>query len=93
MDYNPSSNTAVNAFHGTGIILFQFPTKANPGESRPITCTLPPSGTKQHFLPDSYAMVSAVAFTATAIDVPVYPNSNAEPLKTYLGEAQSKEKC
>lgn len=38
-------------------------------------------------------MVSAVALTATAIDVPVHPNSNAEPLKTYLCEAQSKEKC
>ena len=38
-------------------------------------------------------MVSAVALTATVIDVPVHPNSNAESLKTYLCEAQSKEKC
>lgn len=29
IDHNPSSTTAVNAFHGTGITLFQFPTKAN----------------------------------------------------------------
>ena len=55
IDHNPiaSSTTALNTFHGTGITLFQFPTKANPNESRaPIT--LPPSGTKHHFLPDKY---------------------------------------
>ena len=92
IDHNPSSTTAVNAFYGTGITLFQFPTKANPGESRsPVT--IPPSGPKQHFLPDNYAMVPAVALTASAIDVPMHLNSNTEPLQTYLCEAQSKEKC
>jgi len=30
IDHNPSSTTVVNAFHGTGITLFQFPTKVNP---------------------------------------------------------------
>ncbi len=34
IDHNPSSTTAVGAFHGCGISLFQFPTKANPGETR-----------------------------------------------------------
>ena len=75
-----------------GITLFQFPTKANPGESRPPV-TIPPSGPKQHFLPDNYAMVPAVALTASAIDVPMHLNSNTEPLQTYLCEAQSMEKC
>ena len=45
IDHNPTLTTAVNAFHGTGITLFQFPTKENPGENRP-PITLPPSGTK-----------------------------------------------
>ena len=66
LDHNPSSTTAVDAFHGTGLSLFQFPTKANPGESRP-PITIPPVGTKQHSLPDSYAIVPAVALTANTI--------------------------
>lgn len=82
IDHNPSSTTAVNALHGTGITLFQFPTKANSGECRPpvaIPVAIPPSGTKQHFLPDHYALVPAVALTASPVDVPVHPNSHAEP--------------
>jgi len=73
-------------------LLFLFPTKANPGECRPPVA-IPPSGTKQHFLPDHYAMVPAVALTASAVDVPVHPNSHAEPLQSHLCEVQSKEKC
>jgi len=55
--------------------------------------TIPPSRPKQHFLPDSYVMVPAVALTTSAIDVPMHLNSNTEPLQTYLCEAQSEEKC
>jgi hypothetical protein len=57
--------TAENAFHGTGISLFQFPTRADPGESRPPVAASP-SRTKQHSLPDSYAIVPAVALKASA---------------------------
>ena len=47
----------MDAFHGTIINLFQFPTKADPGENRsPVTIS--PLGTKQHSLPDSYAFDS-----------------------------------
>ena len=35
LDYNPSSTTSQSSFHGTGISLFQFPTKDNPGTNRP----------------------------------------------------------
>ena len=69
LDHKPSSTSYVDAFHGTGLSLFQFPTKANPGESRP-PITIPPVGTKQHSLPDSYAIVPAVALTANTIQVP-----------------------
>ena len=93
LDHNPSLTTAVGAFHGTGIGLFQFPTKAFPGENRPPV-TIPPLQTSQHSLPDSYALVPAIALTANAVHVPVQPMStrDSEPLSSYLNDAQSKEK-
>ena len=91
MDHNPSSTTAVNAFHGSGTSLFQFLTKDNPGESRPPVI-IPPSEIKQHSLPDSYAVVPDVALTATAIDVAMVLSSNTGPLQSFLDEAQSKGK-
>lgn len=44
----------ISASNCTGTSLFQFPTKAVPGES----ISIPPSGRQQHSLPDSYAMVT-----------------------------------
>ena len=40
-----------------------------PGEERPPV-TIPPLGASQHPLPDNFALVPAVALTATAISVP-----------------------
>ena len=82
LDHNPSSTTAVDAFHGTGISLFQFLTKTHPGEDRP-PITIPPLGATQHSLPDNYALVPAVALTATAIHVPMKPtnSSSYKPLQ------------
>ena len=48
LDNNPSSTTAASSFHGTGISLFQFPTKTNPGEVRLPVSIPPSSGCKQH---------------------------------------------
>ena len=76
LDHNPSSIIAVNAFHGTGTSLFQFPTKADPGESRPPVA-IPPSRMRQHSLPDNYAVVPAIALIATAVNVPVNVPANA----------------
>ena len=59
LDHNPSSTTAANAFHCNGS-LFQFPTSTDPGESRPPV-TVSPYRNKQHYLPESYAIVPAVA--------------------------------
>ena len=39
---------------------------------------------KQYTLPDSYAMVLAVALTVTAIDVAVLLSSNTGPLQSFL---------
>ena len=41
IDHKPSSTTAVGAFHGCGISLFQFPTRTKPGESR-FPIVIPP---------------------------------------------------
>ena len=37
IDHNPSSTTAKDSFHGTGISLFQHPTKDNDGTDRDTT--------------------------------------------------------
>ena len=100
LDHNPSSTTAVNAFHGTGISLFQFPTRDNPGEGRP-PLTAPPSKIKRHHLPDSYAIVPAVVLKTSAVDVRVLPMETcleedipvlATSMQPCLVEAISKEK-
>ena len=93
LDHNPSSTTAVDAIHGTGICLFQFPTEVYPGEDRP-PLIISPSETSQHSLPDSYGLVPAVALTACAVHVPIQPVSTKESelLSSCLNEAQSKEK-
>lgn len=86
IDHNPSSTTAMNAFHGTGISLFQFPTRATLGETRSLVTTSF-SRSKQHFLPDSYAVVPAVALKASAVEVPAAHMSHAasaQPLSTGL---------
>ena len=89
LDHNPSSTTSVNSFHGTGISLFQFPTRNDPGESRqPVT--IPPSGHK-HSLPDYYACVPAVALTTSAIAVPSSVTTETEPSQACLDEATVEE--
>ena len=87
IDHNPSSTTAVNAFHGCGMSLFQFPTKANPGESR---CPAP-KNTKQHSLPDSYAVVPAVALASNTVSVPKLENDDVCSIQSCLSEERSKE--
>ena len=70
LDHDPSSTTSLSSFHGTGISLFQFPTRANPGVGR-LPVVIPPSpGSKQHSLPHNYAFVPAVALTTTDVSVP-----------------------
>ncbi len=56
LDHNPSSTTYQYSFHGTGIILFQFPTRSNSGECRRPVAITPPSGAKEHSLPHNYAL-------------------------------------
>ena len=69
LDHNPSSTSYTSSFHGTGMSLFQFPTKEHDGEYR-APVTIPPSGTSEHTLPDNYASVPGVALKARATCVP-----------------------
>ena len=76
LDHDPSSTTSQSSFHGTGISLFQFPSRTNPGEGRPPV-TIPPQspGTKQHYLPHSYSFVPAVTLSTARVSVPKLNNS------------------
>ena len=70
IDHNLSATTSLSSsFHGTGISLFQFPTKEKLGESRTPVTIPPPNGAKHHSLPYHYAFVPAVALTTTKVPV------------------------
>ncbi len=90
IDHDPSSTTSQTSFHGTGISLFQFPTAADPGMNRP-SIQMPPSGSSQHSLPDSYAFVPAVALTTTSVNVPKLDRSHTPLFQTSLDEAILEE--
>ena len=59
IDHNPSSITAKDSFHGTGISLFQFSTEVNKGSPQAVVNWSTTS--KSLKLPDSYTIVPAVA--------------------------------
>ena len=69
LDHNPSATTSLSSFHGTGISLFQSPTKVNPGEARPPVTIPPIPGTRRHSLPHSYAFVPAISLKTTQVCV------------------------
>ena len=87
LDHNPSSTTSVTSFHGTGISLFQLPTKTERGVSRPPVI-IPPSENEKHCLPDSYASVPAVALKIAAVAV---PECSVFPVKNCLHEVKAQE--
>ncbi len=91
LDHNPSSTTAKDSFHGTGISLFQFPTSSNLGEKQ-NDITLPSADTKKnHQLPDSFTTVPAVVLKTANVAVPPLSNVSA-PKDGYLVGAFLKEK-
>lgn len=70
IDHNPSSTTATGSFHGTGISLFQSPTKTNMGQPREAI-KLPAPDTEQcHILPERFTTVPAVALKEGSAKVP-----------------------
>ena len=92
IDHNPSSTTAKGSFHGTGISLFQFPSKSNMGHFQGGIAMPSPETEKNHHLPGSFTIVPAVALMKANVAVPATPN----PIKSFdghLGTAHMEEKC
>ena len=87
LDHNPSSTTSMSSFHGTGISLFQFPTKVKPGDDRP-SVSIPPSGTRKLVLPESYASVPAVSLKTSTVEV---QPCHMEQMEEQLAAAISQE--
>ena len=65
----PQPLSSRSSFRGTGISLFQFPTKDNSGTNRPHKL-LPDSTGRKYNLPDCYEIVPAVALKTNGIAVP-----------------------
>ena len=67
LDHNPSSTTAKDSFHGTGISLFQFPTELSTGSPQVVKLS---TTSKCKQLPDSYTTVPAVVLKKENVTVP-----------------------
>ena len=72
IDHNPSSNTAADAFHGTGISLFQHPenpTDEYDGDEQPVAEGSSQLKTKFE-LPESYTSVQPITLKKNDIVIP-----------------------
>ena len=72
IDHNPSSTTATESFHGTGISLFQHPSLQNPGQDRREHHILEQTSTKKMLLelPESYTSVHPSILPKKNIPIP-----------------------
>jgi hypothetical protein len=80
IDHNPSSTTASDSFHGTGISLFQHVTADVPGIARersPLTNSAGHSK-KVISLPESYTQVPPATLRNKNIQVPEMPQQPTE---------------
>ena len=89
LDHNPSSTTAKDSFHGTGISLFQFCTESNVGQLQSIELSSS-AEIKNCYLPEEYTTVPAVVLKKECVSVPNNCNS-VTAVNGYLEEAKSKE--
>ncbi len=69
LDHNLSSTTAKSAYHGTGMSLFQSPTRSKQGHAQDAI-SLQPQQAKNFHLPDNYTIVPAVALKKEKVVVP-----------------------
>ena len=90
IDHNPSSTTAKDSFHGTGISLFQFPSESNMGRIQ-TKIQLSKNQSKNLQLPEIYTTVPAVALKKESVSVPK-PCNSITTISGYLQEAYSKER-
>ena len=92
IDHNPSSTTVKGSFHGTGISLFQFPSKSNMGHFQGGISMPSPETENNNHLPDSFTIVPAVALTKANVAVPATPNPIIS-FEGHLGTVNMEEKC
>ncbi|KAJ3591760.1 hypothetical protein NHX12_006892 [Muraenolepis orangiensis] len=92
LNHNPSSTTAKGSFHGTGISFFQFPSKSNVGHFQDGMDMPSPETKKNHWLPDNFTTVPAVALKKANVAVPQTPNQ-ITAFEGHLSRALMKERC
>ena len=90
LDHNLSSTTAKGAYHGTGMSLFQSPTRSNLGHAQDVL-SLQPQPSKNFHLPDNYTIVPAVALKKDNVVVPK-PPCEIEAIEGHLEGAKAKER-
>lgn len=91
IDHNPSSTTAKSSFHGTGISLFQFPTKSNGGQLQiGISQRFKEVTGLNHQLPEDFTTVPAVVLRKESVDVPKPPH-DIRTVSGHLEKAREKE--
>lgn len=72
IDHNPSSTSATDSFHGTGISLFQHPSHQNQGLDRREHCILERSSTNKKLLelPQYYTNVHPLVAPKKEVTIP-----------------------
>lgn len=88
LDHNPSSTTAKDSFHGTGISLFQSPTRSKMGTLQDIISLNDSTRMKKYLLPDHFTIVPAVTLKKEKVEVNESPNS-VEVVKGHLDGAKT----
>ena len=85
-------STAKDSFHGTGISLFQSPTRSKMGTPQDIISLDLTGMEKQHLLPDHFAIVPVVTLKKEKVEVNESPK-DAEVAKGHLSGAKAHENC
>lgn len=91
IDHNPSSVTAKDSFHGTGISLIQHPTKAFDGADRGV-CLMNNTGARTISpLPQSYTNVPPAALKTKSFTVPPVSGPVRPPNLQATANAKAEE--
>jgi hypothetical protein len=87
IDYNPSSSTSKDSFHGTGLSVFQF---LNDFSEEREPALFPPIS-KNSLLPDSYAIIPEFVLTASKVE-PTSRQLTFEPISTFAANVEQEVK-
>lgn len=96
IDHNPSSNTALDSFHGTGISLFQNRKKDTDGTKRERASLQPGTSNKKiPQLPETYTILTPVTVRKKDLEIPETKGpltNNAAPLEAALEDEKKWQK-